>query len=415
MTDDVPNTTRDALAAPCEFDGVRFELIDAAGFLSSPDDSLQENIIRGLDAAVAAADLILLLFDGRDGLMPLDGELADFVRRLGKPVLPVVNKIDGPSRDSDASEFYELGFARLPLAVSAKGGYNCLELLAAVVRELGSGAGVARAAGDARLRVAIVGRPNVGKSSLLNNLAGAERVVVHEKPGTTRDAVDVEIESDDQRFVFVDTAGIRRRARAKERLEEWALAKAFAAVRRATAVVLVIDGAEGPTSQDAKIAGYTCRYGRALLIFVNKTDLLGGGQAAVEGRLGDVRRELKFADYAPVLCGSARAGFDVGPFYATLREIDENFRRRIGTGELNRFVRDALTARTFRAAGKEIIVRYAVQVAAAPPAFHLFLNIKKVPPPSFRRFVENRIRESFPFVGTPVDIVYRRRNERVAK
>jgi GTP-binding protein len=408
MTDVEPHTTRDILAGLCRCGDARLELVDAAGFLVSPDDTLEQSIKRGLDAAAASADVAVLVFDGREGLLPLDRELADFARRLNKPVIPVVNKIDSPSLLDSVGEFYELGFEREPRPVSAANGYNCRELLEAVVEELGPAAEPGEEAGDERLCVAIVGRPNVGKSSLLNRLAGGERVVVHESPGTTRDAVDVDVNFEGRELVFVDTAGIRRRTRAKRKLELWSLGKSFAAIRRASVVVLVLDGAEGPTSQDAKIAAYADRHGRGLIFFLNKTDLLADA-AGLEPRLADVRSELGFARYASVLAGSALKGFDARALYGAIFEVDENRRTRVGTGELNRFLREAAIRRKFRVGNKEVKLLYAAQVTTAPPTFHLFLNVGKRPPLVFSRFIENRLREGFPLVGTPIRLVFRLR------
>jgi GTP-binding protein len=414
MTDPEPHTTRDVLAEMCRFRGSAFELVDAAGFLVSPEDGLAQSIRRGLDAAAATADVVILVFDGREGLLPLDRELADFVRKLKKPVFPVVNKIDSPSLVDAAADFYELGFAREPMPVSAANGFNCRDLLENVVAELGGAAAAEESAEGGMPCVAVVGRPNVGKSSLLNCLAGSTRVVVHESPGTTRDAVDVEIEFQGREFLFVDTAGIRRRTRAKKRLELWSLGKSFAAVKRASVVVLVLDGAEGPTSQDAKIAAYADRNGRGLVIFVNKADLLGEGEGggALEARVRDVRAELVFASYASVLTGSALEGTGTAGLFPAIQEADENRRRRVGTGELNRVLRGALENNKFRVGGKDVRLLYCAQVSAEPPTFHLFLSVSKPPSPAFRRFVENRLREAFPLVGTPVRVVFRLRESR---
>jgi GTP-binding protein len=410
MTDAEPHTTRDILAEVCRYGAVRFELVDAAGFLVAPDDTLNRSIKRGLDAAAASADVVLLTFDGREGLLPLDRDLADFVRRLRKPVVPVVNKIDSPSLVGAVTEFYELGFSREPLPISAANGFNCGELLAAVAEELGPAVEGGEAVAE-RLCVAIVGRPNVGKSSVLNRLAGAERVVVHENPGTTRDAVDVEMTFGGRTYLFVDTAGIRRRSRAREKLEYWSLGKSLAAIKRASVVVLVLDGAEGPTSQDAKIAAYADGNGRSLVLFLNKTDLLEDGLigAPADGVLKDVRSALTFASYAPLLAGSAREGFDTAALYETIGEVDENRNRRVGTGELNRFLAEALARRSFKAGNKEVRVLYAVQAAVAPPTFNIFVNLSKKPPAILNRYVENRLRETFDFVGTPLVINFRLR------
>ncbi|UCH78254.1 MAG: ribosome biogenesis GTPase Der [Candidatus Coatesbacteria bacterium] len=412
MTDAAPHTTRDVLAGICRYGDTRFELVDAAGFLTSPEDSLYQSLRQGLDAAVASADVVVLLFDAREGLLPLDRELADYARRLDKPVIPVVNKIDSPSLESAVADFFELGFDREPLAISAANGYRCAELLAAIGAELGPPVEAEEEA-EEKLCVAIVGRPNVGKSSLLNCLVGAERVVVHEVPGTTRDAVDVEISHAGRPLLFVDTAGIRRRTRAKGRLEQWSLGKSFAAIRRAAVVFLVLDGAEGPTAQDAKIAAYADDHGRGLIIFTNKTDLLAGEpEKRREELLARIRAELSFASYAPVLSGSALRGLDTGSLYEALFETERNWSGRVGTGELNRFLREAMARRKFRADGKEIRLLYAAQVQAEPPTFQLFLNVTRRPPPAFAQFLENRLREGFPLVGTPVRLSFRLRRPR---
>lgn len=412
MTDAAPHTTRDVLAGVCRYGEARFELVDAAGFLTSPEDGLQQSLRHGLEAAVASADVVVLVFDGREGLLPLDRELADYARRLVQPVIPVVNKVDSPSLENAAADFFELGFDRDVLPISAANGYRCAELLEALAAELGPAPAPEEAA-EAKLCVAIVGRPNVGKSSLLNCLAGAERVVVHEVPGTTRDAVDVEISHGERPLVFVDTAGIRRRTRAKGRLEQWSLGKSFAAIKRAAVVVLVLDGAEGPTAQDAKIADYADGHGRGLIIFVNKADLLTGErEKRREELLARVRAELSFASYAPVLAGSALQGVDTAAVYETLFEAERNWRRRVGTGELNRFLREALGRQIFRLDGKEIRLLYAAQVQAEPPTLHLFLNVTRKPPPAFAQFVENRLREGFPLVGTPIRLSFRLRRPR---
>ncbi|MGD8718965.1 MAG: ribosome biogenesis GTPase Der [Candidatus Zixiibacteriota bacterium] len=438
MTDSRPHTTRDVLAEICRFGDAGFELVDAAGFLATPDDTLAQSIKRGLDAAAASADLVVLLFDGREGLLPLDRELADFVRRLHKPVVPVVNKIDSPSLVGEAADFYELGFEREPVVASATNGYNCRELVDVILEELGPAANVVEREDEERLTVAIVGRPNVGKSSLLNRLAGSDRVVVHETPGTTRDAVDVAIEHEGREYLFVDTAGIRRRARAKERLELWSLGKSFGAVKRASVVLLVLDGAEGPTAQDAKIAGYADHNGRGLLLFVNKTDLLIARkekeakeadeadedapppedvtpEERVARLLANVREELNFATYASALTGSATEGIDVDQVFRAIGEVDENRRARLGTGGLNRYLREAMERRRFRAGQKEIRLLYATQVSTAPPTFHLFLNVSRKPPLTFTRFIENRLREAFPLVGTPIRLVFRLRDSASAR
>lgn len=410
ITDATPHTTRDVLTGVAGIGDAHYEICDAAGYLDAPEDTLQASIRRGLETAAREADLLVLLFDGREGLLPLDRELADFVRKLRKPVIPVVNKVDGPARDDAAADFYALGFDADPFPISAKGGYNVRELEELIIAALGNLALEAAAEDDSdAITVAIVGRPNVGKSSLLNCLAGEERVVVHEVPGTTRDAVDVAVNRGGRRYVFVDTAGIRRRTKAKEPLEEWSLAKSFAAIKRAAAVVMVVDGSEGPTAQDAKIAGYADKHGRAVAIFVNKTDLLPGGDEHLRDELEKVRKEMPFASYAPVIVGSALRGIDVDVLYGYLNTIVVNNNRRITTGELNRYLKVAAEKRRFRSGEKEIHLRYAAQTETRPPTFHLFLNTAAEPPAEFGRFIENRLREGFAFDGTPLVLYYRLR------
>lgn len=406
ITHAAPHTTRDVLAAPCNAAGAAVELLDAAGFLVDARDSLEKSIKRGLDAVVSTVDVVILVFDAKVGLSAGDSELVNFARKLKVPLIPVVNKVDGRIRDDAVAEYFALGLPRPPIPVSAITGYNCTALLKAVADILGPGE--KRAVGQpATVKVAVVGRPNVGKSSLINKLAGAPRVLVDEKPGTTRDAVDVTMIYGDRHYLFVDTAGIRRRTRPKDAIEKWSAAKALAAIKRADIALLVLDGAEGPTDQDAKIACFAGRQGRGLILFVNKTDLIPGGAPNLDKLCSRIRADLFFASYAPLIAGSALSQLDIGKIFSVLGEVYENYNRQINTAVLNRVVRDALATKTFTARGKLLKVRYVVQTGVAPPVITTFINTSSRPPLEFRRFFENRLRSHFEFTGVPLEFSFR--------
>ncbi len=418
IIDEVPHTTRDFLSVEVDYKGTEFTLIDAAGFLDNPENDLQQNIKLGLDRAIIEADFILFLLDAETGPTAMDEDLLNLLRKYDKNYLGVVNKIPGTTWEGEAADFYSLGFEDDLLAISAKSGYSCRELLSVVARKVadldieGEGGGEKSARGIA---VAVVGRPNVGKSTLINRLLGDERVLVDGKPGTTRDAVDVSLSVDGNEFTLVDTAGIRRMSKKKDFVEEYSLAKAFSAVKRSEVVVLVLDAADGPTAQDARIAGYAYDRGKGILIFLNKSDLLDEVGKSEIDRIKDIRIKYKYLQYAPLIIGSALRDDDLSSILQTSAAIAGNRKKRIETARLNKMIEEIMRNRRFTSGGKEVKILYAAQVGIKPPSFKISVNLTKKPHFSFQRFVENQIRGIEDFTGTPLWFEYDIRQKRKAR
>ncbi|UCE27505.1 MAG: ribosome biogenesis GTPase Der [Candidatus Coatesbacteria bacterium] len=411
ITDPIPHTTRDLLAEVVTYKGVSFELLDAAGFLDRPDDTLQEAIQRGLGSALNDADLLVFMLDAEEGLTAVDREITGLLRREGKEYVVCANKVHGPADEPAVAEFYELGLEGEILPISAKGGYNVKKLLALIVERL-SEIETAGAGARPALKIAVAGRPNVGKSTLINKILGTERVVVDDRPGTTRDAVDITFDYGSERYMLVDTAGIRRKSRKKDALEEYSLNKALAAVKRADVAVIVLDALEGPTQQDARIAGYAHNRGVGAIVFLNKIDLLEGTEHTVESVIEDTRIEMKYLSYAPVLPASALRDADLMWLLSAAAEIGANRRRRIPTAELNEYLRGELETYRFTRKGREVKLFYATQTDVAPPTFTLFINLKTEPHFSYKRFIENRLRDGYDFTGTPIRLEFRPKEKR---
>jgi GTP-binding protein len=411
ITDPVPHTTRDLLVENVTYRGVSFELLDAAGFLDEPGDTLREAIQRGLGHAVEEADLLVFMLDAEEGLTAIDHGIAELLRKREKEYVTCANKVHGPADEPAVAEFYELGLEGEILPVSAKGGYNVKKLLNAIVERLGEIEGATLVTRPA-LKIAVAGRPNVGKSTIINKLLGTERVVVDDRPGTTRDAVDIAFDYRGERYMLVDTAGIRRKARKKDALEEYSLNKALAAVKRADVAVVVLDALEGPTQQDARIAGYAHNRGVGTIVFLNKIDLLGETEHTVESVVEDTRIEMKYLSYAPVLPGSALKDADLTCLLSAAAEVGANRRRRVPTAELNEYLRRELETYRFTRKGREVKLFYATQTGVEPPAFNLFINLKTEPHFSYKRFIENKLRNGYDFTGTPIRLVFRLKEKR---
>lgn len=411
IIDPVPHTTRDLLAEVVTYKGVSFELLDAAGFLDRTGDTLQEAIQRGLGSALNDADLLIYMLDAKEGLTAVDREITELLRREGKEYVVCANKVHGPADEPAVGEFYELGLKGEILPISAKGGYNVKKLLNLITERLGE---IERVGVGERpvLKIAVAGRPNVGKSTLINKILGTERVVVDGRPGTTRDAVDIAFDYNDEGYLLVDTAGIRRKSRKKDALEEYSLNKALSAVKRADVAVIVLDALEGPTQQDARIAGYAHNRGVGTIIFLNKIDLLEGTEHTVESVIEDARIEMKYLFYAPILPGSALRDADLTWLLSAAAEVGTNRRRRIPTAELNEYLRGELEGYRFTRKGREAKLFYATQTGVAPPTFTLFINLKTEPHFSYRRFIENRLRGGYDFTGTPVRLEFKLKEKR---
>jgi GTPase len=407
ITDSRPGSTRDRNYAQASWRGTAFELIDTGGLLLGSPDPLLGPASEQAQRAINEADLILLLVDARAGLLPDDEAIARGIRRGGKPVLLVVNKAEGGFEG--APEFARLGFDAV-VPISAEHGQGVGELLDAAVAYLPATPSVAEE-GPAALRLALVGRPNTGKSSLLNRLIGSERALVSPIAGTTRDAVDSLLIRGDRRYRLIDTAGIRRQRLLRENVDHVSVVQARRSIERADVAVLVLDASEGLREMDATIAGYAQKAGCGLVIAVNKWDratALGLSRRAFEA---DVRDALKFLAYAPVLFLSALTGHGLSALLAAVDRVFESGRIRVGTGELNRVLARAQRNYAPKAAkgGAPVSVLYATQVGTAPPTFMLSLNHPVDLHFSYKRYLENQLREEFGFEGVPLVLKVRTR------
>jgi GTP-binding protein len=406
ITDRKPGSTRDRNYAQTSWQGAAFELIDTGGLLLQTDDPLLGPAARQAERAIEEADLVLLVLDGRAGLLPDDQAIAARLRRGGKKVVVAVNKIEGP--EDALGEFARLGFDPV-LAISAEHGQGVGDLLDAALGELPRVEAPDEA--DAPLRIAIVGRPNVGKSSLLNRLLGAERSVVSPIPGTTRDAVDSLLERGGKRYLFVDTAGIRKVRHLDENVDHVSVVQARRSLERADVALVILDAAEGLRDMDATIAGYVQEAGRPVVLVVNKWDVAGEralGQRAFEQA---VRDRLKFLPWAPVLFVSAKTGKGLGAMLSAAASAHEASRTRVATGPLNRLLGRATEAHAPKAAKGSYAVKllFATQIGVAPPTFILSINHPVDLHFSYKRYLENQLRAEFGFRGTPIVLKVRGR------
>ena len=421
-----PGITRDRIYGTANWDGRAFEVVDTGGIIPEDKAGIPGEILRQARVAIENAARVVQVVNGREGPVPLDAELAQLLRRAGKPPVIAVNKIDTPKQAEMAAQFYELSSEVFP--ISAEHGFGVDELLDALTAEMPRGE-LAEAEPD--VNIAIIGRPNVGKSTLLNQLVGAERSIVSPEPGTTRDAVDTIVERHGKSYRFLDTAGIRRKGKTKLVAEKLSVIMARRHLERADIAVLVADASVGVTSHDATIASYAEQSGRSVIIVMNKWDLaLEAAQkkAAAEKKHGGkgevksasvhpakllaeyeplVRLKLKFLSYAPVVFLSALTGERVDKLYALIDRVAEARRRRIPTGELNRWLSSIDLERGTSPASRHIKIFYITQAAASPPTFVLFTNQTKPLHFSFQRFLENRLRAAFDFTGTPIRFTQR--------
>ena len=417
-----PGITRDCIYGTAHWEGRAFEVVDTGGIVPEDKAGIPGEILRQARVAIDNAARVVQVVDGRAGLVPLDSELAQLLRRAGKPPVLAVNKVDSPKQDEMAAPFYELGNEVFP--ISAEHGYGVDVLLDALTKDLPRGES---AEAEPDVNIAIIGRPNVGKSTLLNQLVGAERSIVSPEPGTTRDAVDTLVERHGKSYRFLDTAGIRRKGKTKLVAEKLSVIMARRHLERADVAVLVVDASVGVTSHDATIASYAEQSGRSVIIAMNKWDLaLEAAQkrAAAEKKHGGkgaggnpsklladyepiVRRKLKFLSYAPVVFLSALTGERVEKLYTLIDKVAEARQRRISTGELNRWLASVDLDRGTSPASRHVKIFYITQATSSPPTFVLFTNQAKPLHFSFQRFLENRLRASFDFTGTPIRFTQR--------
>ncbi len=412
IVEDQPGVTRDRLYATAEWSGRRFTLVDTGGLRSAPAEGLEARVRAQSDAAIEEADLVLFVVDAQDGVLAEDRDIAEIVRRARIPVLVVANKVDGPALQIAAAEFFELGLGA-PFAVSALHGSGTGDLLDALVALLPA-EGPLPEEGVAALEpiaVAVVGRPNVGKSSLVNALLGEERVVVDAAPGTTRDAVDTPCERGGRSYVLVDTAGLRRRARIAAPVEAYSAGRTRAAIARSDVAVLVLDASEPTSDQDQRIGRAIADAGRGVVVAMNKWDRVASSPAPDRLREQAARRALRFIGYAPMLPVSATRGWGIAELFEVAARVAEAHRGRIATGTLNRVLGDAMASREPPAdsSGRRFKVFYATQPATRPPTVLLFVNDPARMTQAYQRYLERAIRTAFDLTGTPLRLVLRRR------
>jgi GTP-binding protein len=407
IVEDLPGTTRDRIFANVSWPGTEFTIVDTGGLEPKPQSTMAQAVKEQVEVAIDEADVIIFLVDVKDGVMPTDLEIADMLRQVIKPVILVANKADNARLETQAVEFYELGLGET-VAISAYHNRGTAELLDRIVPLLPTPS-LAEVEPE-RMKVAIVGRPNVGKSMLLNTLLGGQRAIVDEAPGTTRDAIDTLFDFDGQSVLIIDTAGIRRRGRLGVGIERYSVIRALRAIDRADIALLVLDATELVTAQDMHIAGYIQQASKGIVLVVNKWDLVVGKSTTEYNR--HIRSQLKFMAYAPVLYISAKFGQGVNKIMPQVSQIYQERLKRLSTAVVNNVVQQAVAAHNLpRIGGKQLKILYATQAEVNPPTFVFFVNDTKLIHFSYQRYLENKLRQSFGFIGTPFRLVFKTRGE----
>jgi GTPase len=406
IVQNTPGITRDRVYGDSDWNGREFVVIDTGGLGMHEDDPFEKGIREQAEMAIEEADVILFVVDSIEGLSPIDMELAEMLRRADKPVLVLANKADNERRELDTPEFYQLGLGDV-FPVAAHHGRGVGDMLDELVALLPPEE--PEEEDSDRIRVSIVGRPNVGKSSLLNAILGQPRALVSDIPGTTRDPVDVPFDAEDRQFVLVDTAGIRRPGKVQGSVEFYMVLRAKRAIERSDVAILVIDASAGILDGDKRVGGMARDAGRGCVIFVNKWDLVKGG--SMRQFAAEIERLMPFLGYAPIAFGSALTAKGLGPLLETVATVADNHALRISTGELNRVLHEAMERRPYTRRGRELKLYYATVVGVKPPTIVLFVNEPKLMHLSYARYLENQLRLAFGFLGTPIRLITRERGE----
>ncbi len=409
IVEDKPGVTRDRIYSSGEWLNHEFFIIDTGGIEMS-DEPLIEQMRMQAELAIDEADVICFVVNGREGMTGADEEVARLLQRSKKPVVIAVNKMDDPSMHEKIYEFYSLGVGE-PFAVSGSHGLGLGDMLDAACANFPAEAGDDYS--EDTIRLSLIGRPNVGKSSLVNAILGEERVIVSSIPGTTRDAVDTPFRRDEQDYVVIDTAGMRKRGKVYESTEKYSVLRALKAIDRSDVVLVVLDGEEGIIEQDKKIAGYAHEAGRAVVIVVNKWDAVEKDDKTMQQFEEKIRDQFQFMDYAPIVFLSALTKQKLHQLLPVVNEVSESHNMRIKTNVLNDVIVDAVTTNPTPTdhGGKRLRINYATQVAVAPPTFVLFVNDPDLLHFSYHRYLENNIRRAFGFIGTPIRIIARKKSD----
>lgn len=410
IVDDTPGVTRDRLYVDVEWLNHQFTIIDTGGIEPNTDDIILSQMRQQAEIAMQTANVIMFIVDVKQGLTDSDMHVANMLRKTRKPVVLVVNKVDNMKQENfDVYEFYNLGLGE-PIPISAGQALGLGDMLDEVVKYFPDD--IENNKDDDAIKVAIIGKPNAGKSSLINRIIGEDRLIVSDIAGTTRDAVDTPITIDNQKFIFIDTAGMRRKSKVEDGIERYSIIRAVSAVERCDVAVLLIDASEGITDQDTKIAGIAHERGKAAIIAVNKWDKINKDDKTMNKFIKDIETELKYMPYAPMLFISALTGQRVNRLFEMIKMVSENHALRISTGLLNDVIIEATAMNQPPSdKGKQLKIYYVTQVSVKPPTFIIFVNDKQLMHFSYQRYLENQLREAFGFKGTPLHFIIRERTK----
>ncbi len=410
IVEDTPGVTRDRIYTEIEWRSTKFTLIDTGGIEPYSEDIIMQQMKRQAEIAIETADVIIFMVDAKDGMTATDKEVATMLRKSQKPVVLCVNKVDRVGDPPpDVYEFYNLGMGDMQI-ISSVHGLGMGDLLDAVFEHFPED--VDEEEDEDVIKVAVVGKPNAGKSSLINSILGENRVIVSNIPGTTRDAIDTHVEKDGQKYTFIDTAGIRKRSKINESIEKYSTIRSWTAIERADVCLILIDAEDGVTEQDTKIAGYAHQQGKASIIVINKWDLIEKQTGTLEEYRKVVHEKLGFMTYAPVLFISAKTGQRVNKIYDLIKFVADQAAFRISTGMLNDLVNEAVAmVQPPSDKGKRLKIYYMTQAGVKPPSFVVFVNDLELFHYSYERYLENQLRKNFGFEGTPIRFIHRQREK----
>ncbi|MBS5823635.1 MAG: ribosome biogenesis GTPase Der [Clostridium argentinense] len=409
IVEDTPGVTRDRIYAEAEWLTHNFTIIDTGGIEPENEDIIMAQMRRQANMAIETADVIVFIVDGKVGLHPSDYEVAQMLRKSRKPIVLVVNKIDRIELEDNAFEFYNLGIGN-PISISASQGLGLGDMLDEVVSHFNSNEPTEEE--DEYIKIAMIGKPNVGKSSLINKILGEERNIVSNIPGTTRDAIDSNVETEEGKFTLIDTAGLRRKSKIKEEIERYSVVRTLAAIERADICILMIDATEGLSDQDEKIVGYAHELNKAIMVVVNKWDLIEKDDKTMRNFQMDIAKGLSFMSYASYLFISAKTGQRVNKVLQMAKECYDNYSKRIATGVLNDVISKAVLMKEPPVVAlRRLKIFYVTQVDTKPPTFVFFVNDPSLLHFSYERYLENQLRESFDFKGTGIKLIFRERKE----
>ncbi len=411
IVEDTPGVTRDRIYADAEWLNNVFTLVDTGGIDTVTEDVILKQMRLQAELAIDAAQVILFFVDGQTGITAEDYEVAKMLRKADKPVVVVVNKVDNKKDEANIFDFYELGLGEV-VGISSSQGLNLGDLMDVIIETLDANVGDIED-DEETLKIALVGKPNVGKSSLTNKILGYDRTIVSDIPGTTRDAIDSMFSRGDKNYTIIDTAGMRKKGRIEDKsIERYSVIRSLAAVKRSDVAIVIIDATEGITEQDVKVAGFVLDEGKPVVIAINKWDAVEKDTFTIETYNNKIRSDLAFMPYAKLIYISALTGQRVEKLFDLIHEAHENSKKRISTGVLNDCLRDAILAvEPPSDKGRRLKIYYMTQVAISPPTFVIFVNDVKLMHFSYKRYLENFLRKTFDFTGTPVKIIIRQRNE----